>query len=142
MSAKKNKEFKNQMNEVIRNSSNPWEMQQNIQKQLQSMEVHYSPPGKQEKHDRAETGKLGRTAGADTNKQEKHEQTGTVQMPDYDINQLMNKLGDKMPPGIKQMLDQFIPIIPSIGAMDDPKLKKEIKKKMKNLRTMFQSPYE
>lgn len=120
MSAKKNKEFKNQMNEVIRNSSNPWEMQQNIQKQLQSMGVHYSPPGKQEKHER----------------------TGTVQMPDYDINQLMNKLGDKMPPGIKQMLDQFIPIIPSIGAMDDPKLKKEMKKKMKNLRTMFQSPYE
>lgn len=119
MSGKKNSEFKNQMNDAIRNSSNPWEMQQNIQKQLQTLGVNYSPPVKQASY--AQT---------------------YEQMPDYDISKLMDKLGEKMPPGIKQMLDQFIPIIPAAGAMDDPKFKKEMKKKMKNLRTMFQSPYE
>lgn len=119
MSSKKNKEFKNQMNDAIRNAKNPWEMQQNIQKHLQTTGVNYSHPDKHESQDQP-----------------------SMQMPDYDIGKLMDKLGDKMPPGIKQVLDQFIPIIPAAGDMTDPKFKKEMKKKMKNLKNIFQSPYE
>lgn len=61
---------------------------------------------------------------------------------DYDMNKLMDKLGDKMPPGIKQMMEQFISIIPGPGGMNSPNFKKEMKKKLKGLSSTFKSPYE
>lgn len=114
MAKNKNKDFKKQLNQAIRDADNPWEMQQKVRQHLQTMGVNHANPGKYSAND----------------------------IPDYDINTLMNKIGDKMPPGIKQMLDQFIPIIPTPGAMGDPHFKKEMKKKMKNFRSVFKSPYE
>lgn len=139
MAKSKNKDFKNNLNQAIHNSRNPWEMQQNVQQQLQSMGVNYTKPVKQ---------------GLTASKQDSTDQQGSksskpditarkpISMPDNDINQLMDKLGDKLPPGIKQMLDQFIPIIPDLGSMDNPKLKKEMKKKLKGFSSAFKSPYE
>ncbi len=118
MAKNKNKNSKYNLNQAIQNSSNPWEMQQNIQQQLQSMGVNYAKPVKQDPASKP------------------------ISMPDYDVNKLMDKLGDKMPPGIKQMLDQFMTIIPGPGSMDNPNFKKEMKKKMKGFSTVFKSPYE
>lgn len=119
MAKNKNKEMKKQLNEIVRNASNPWEMQQNVQQYLQTTGVNYKSPVQTNPSDGA-----------------------AMKMPDYDISKLMDKLGDKMPPGMKQMMDQFMPVIPTKEAMQDPNFKKEMKKKMKNFRSVFQSPYE
>ncbi len=119
MARNKNKDFKNNLNQAIYNSTNPWEMQQNIQRQLPSMGVNYTKPVKKEKAN------------------SKHNS-----VPEYDMSKLMDNLGKKMPPGVKQMMEQFMTIIPGPGAMDNPNFKKEMKKKMKNFSSVFKSPYE
>ena len=119
MAKKKNKELKNNLTQAIQNSDNPWEMQQNIQQHLQSVGLNYTKPLKHE---------------ANASK--------SMNMPDYDVSKLMDKLGDKMPPGVKQMLDQFITLIPGPGSLDNPNFKKQMKKKMKNMNSIFKSPYE
>lgn len=119
MARNRNKDFKNNLNQAIHNSTNPWEMQQNIQRQLQSEGVNNTQPVKREK--------------ANSKK---------IDMPEYDMSKLMDNLGSKMPPGVKQMMEQFMTIIPGPGAMDNPNFKKEMKKKMKGLSSAFKSPYE
>lgn len=119
MARKKNKDNKNSLKQAIYNSHNPWEMQQNIQQQMQSMGTVYTKQVKR-----------------------KPANSKQINMPEYDMSKLMDKLGSKMPPGVKQMMEQFMTIIPDPGDMDNPNLKKEIKKKMKNFSSVFKSPYE
>lgn len=133
MAKHKNKDLQKQLRQVIQESNNPWEMQQNVQKTLQTMGTAYV-------HSKPDN-----TAGKKpivNPKPENSAEKKPITMPDYDINMLMDKLGDKMPPGIKQVLDQFIPMIPTAQTMNDPKFKKEMKKKMKSFGSVFQSPYE
>jgi len=120
MGKHKNKELKNKINQtLIQGAGDPWAVHQSVQEHLRSMGMDYSKRSK-----------------ADSVPKK------TYNMPDYDMTQLMDKLGGKMPPGVKHMMEQFMSIIPNEGAMDSPNFKKEMKKKMKGFSSVFKSPYE
>lgn len=115
----KNKELKNKLNQTVQGARNPWVFPQTVQEPPKSMGPNYS------KRSEANT--------APKNQ---------VNIPNYDMTKLMDKAGGKIPPAVKQMMEQFMNTIPTAGAMNSPNFKKEMKKKMKCLSTTFKSPYE
>ncbi len=119
MGKSKDKELKNILNQSVQAGSNPWEIHQKVQEHLQSRGLGYSTLGQDHKIE-----------------------SKPISVPEYDMNELMDKLGGKMPPGVKQMMVQFMSIIPTAGSSASPNLKKEMKKKMKGLSSVFKSPYE
>lgn len=119
MSNTKNKEFKNKIKQAVQSAENPGEIYSRVQESLQGVGSEYSRPQAKSKYEQP-----------------------PIDYSQYDISQLMEKLGKKMPPGIKQMMEQFVSIIPASGNLDSDDFKKQMKKKMKSFKSTFKSPYE
>jgi len=119
MGKRKNRELKSKRNQIVKEGSNPWAVQQTVNEHIRSMGMDYS-----------------KRSAADTAPKK------PANMVDYDMTKLMDQLDGKMPPCIKQMMEPFMNMIPGSGAMGSPNFKKEMKKKMKGFSSGFKSPYE
>ncbi|CFX78133.1 Uncharacterized [Syntrophomonas zehnderi OL-4] len=131
----KNQEFKNKIKQAVQNTQNPAEIYSRVQESLQSHSFNYSYPREKQANEQ-------QPPKFPQPKQNRRYEPKPVDYSQYDIGMLMDKLGNKMPPGVKQMMEQFINVIPKSGNFDSADFKKEMKKKMKGFKSAFKSPYE